>query len=183
MRRHPEDPGDLIDLELSRIQKLCLLRVDGDWRILHPFFENGYLPGILAATEGRLPAVPDLLRILQDARMLEDTGWCGTILKELTTVFLTGHRESDAVFRHRDRAVSDKAVKTKSRDLHHLVRSELYDRLFHSRRIGSLGPEILVVDVSVLIPVHRHAVWHQRIQCCDFTLAVPDHLDVCVPPQ
>ena len=115
--------------------------------------------------------------------MLEDTGRRCSVLKELRAVFLTGHREPDRVLCHRNRTVSDKAIETEPRDLHHLMGRELYDRLLHRRRIGSLGPEVLVIDVPVLIAVHGHAVWHQRIQRCDFSLAVSDDLHKAITPQ
>src|SRR5699024_7056714 len=43
VRRYPENSSNLINLKFSCFQKLCLLRGDGDWRILHPFLQNSNL--------------------------------------------------------------------------------------------------------------------------------------------
>ena len=60
---------------------------------------------------------------------------------------------------------------------------QLHDRLLHGRCIGSLGPEILIIDVSILIPVYGHAIWHQGIQGCDLSLSIPDNLHIGITPQ
>lgn len=41
----------------------------------------------------------------------------------------------------------------------------------------------MVVEPALGIPVHHHAVWHQRIEGDDLALAVADDLGVGVAPQ
>ena len=111
MGRHPEDPRDLINLELPRLQKLCLLRRNGNRRILHPLFQNRHLVCIPTSAKSRLPAFPHPARILDRPRMLQHSRRGSAVRKELTSVFLRGNRQADRILRHRDRRIPYQTVK------------------------------------------------------------------------
>ena len=44
VRRDPEDSSYLVDLKFARLEELCLLRRNGDRRVLHAFLQHGDLP-------------------------------------------------------------------------------------------------------------------------------------------
>ena len=52
----------------------------------------------------------------------------------------------------------------------------------HGRSVLGAGG-VLVVEPALGVPVHHHAVWHQRIEGDDLALAVADDLGVGVAPQ
>ena len=63
-----------------------------------------------------------------------------------------------------------------------IARSKDNRRAIHRRRIV-FGNLILIIKLTVFIPVHRHAVWHQRIEGNNLALAVTDDLRVGIAPQ
>ena len=135
MRRHPEYPGDLIDLELPCFQELGLLRRYGYRRIFHAFFQNGNLVRITASAESCLPALPDSCRIFDRTGMLQHTGRCRTVRKELAAVFFRSYRKPYGVLCHSNRRISHKPVKAKPRDMQHIRRMKDHKGLIIFRKL------------------------------------------------
>ena len=162
MRRHPENPGDLIQLELPRLQKLRLLRRDRDGRVLHPFLQHRHLVGVPASSEGPLPAFPHPTGILDRPRMLQHPGRRRAVGEKLRPVFLAGHGHADGILRHSDRRIAHQPVKSQTWDMQHFIRGQPDNGSLHGRRvIGIQG--VLVVQLPLVIPIHIHPVRHQGI--------------------
>ncbi len=102
MRRHSEDPGDLVDLELARLKELRLLRGYGNRRVLESLLKHRYLAAVLRTAELAHPRLAHPLRILDRAGVFENAGRSRAVGEELAAVLLRGDGESDGVFRHSD---------------------------------------------------------------------------------
>lgn len=98
MRRHPEDPANLIYLKFARFQKLCFIVRNGNRLEFHAFFQNGHTVGIGGAAVGAVPAVPDSLGILHRVRVSQDTRRAGTIGEELAVYSSDAMRRPMAFF-------------------------------------------------------------------------------------
>ena len=188
MRWHTEDPCNLIDLELPCLQELSLLRTDTDRRVLHALFQNGNLICIAASSEGRLPAFPHLARILNSPRMLQHTGRSRTVRKELAAILFGSDCQPYRILGHSDRTVSNQTVKSKTRNVQHIVRLKPYGSsnligAFPAVHIVRIINGVLVIKPSMLITSHLHPIRHQRIQRNNFTLAIADDLTVGVAPK
>ena len=118
--RHPEDPGDLVDLELARLQELRLLRGDGDGRVLHALLQDGDLVRVAAPGEALVPALAHALRVFDRPGVLQKASGRGTVREELSAVLLGGDGEADGVLRHRDRAVAHEAVEAEAGYVQHV---------------------------------------------------------------
>ena len=100
--RHPEDPCDLIDLELPCFQELRLLRRDGDGRVFQPLLKHSDFVAVCRAPELTHPGIPHPLRVLDGSRMLQHTAWLRAICKKFGAVFLCGNGKADGVLCHRN---------------------------------------------------------------------------------
>ena len=69
VRRHTENTGDLINLELSGFQKLCFVRRNGHGLESHALFQNGDAMAVLSR-KLRAPAFTQTFRIFHDAWVL-----------------------------------------------------------------------------------------------------------------
>ena len=159
MGRHPEDTGDLIDLELPRFQKLRLFRGDADGRVLHALFQHGNLIAVAAAAEGGLPAFPDTLRVFDGTRMLQDAARSCAVGKELCPVFLTGNRHADGVLCHSDGGIAHQPVKAKPWDVQHIEGAQVYGHALHGRRVIH-ADGVFVIKLSLAVTIHRHPIRH-----------------------
>ena len=180
--RHPENSSDLIDLEFSRFQKLRLLRRDADGRVLHALLQHGDLVAVGAAAEGGLPAFPHPLGVFDGAGMLQHTAGSCAVGEELSPVLLTGNRHANGVLGHGNGTVPHQPVKAQAGDVQYIRGRQVDGNALHGGRVFGAGG-ILVVEPPLGIPVHHHAVWHQRIEGDDLALAVADDLGVGVAPQ
>ena len=182
MRRHTEDPRDLIDLELPCFQKLRLFRGNGDRRIFHPLFEYGHLICVMAAAEGGLPALPHPGRVLNRAGMFQHTARLRAVGEELRPVFLAGYCHADGVLCHGDGRIPHQTVKAKAGDVQHL-RGRQDDRAALHRRRVIHADRIFIIELPFGIPLHAHPVRHQRVQPHDLAFPIADDLCVGVAPQ
>ena len=107
--------------------------------------------------------------------MLQHTGGSRAVGEELSTVFLGGDGKPDGVFRHCDRAVAHKAVKAEAGNMQHVGRPQDHGVAFHRRRFFG-GACVAVIELALVVAVHRHLVWHQRVERHHLILAVPDYL-------
>ena len=103
MRRNLKHPADFLHIEFSCGQKLRILRRQGDWLILHTFFEDCDAVCVPCAAVCLCPVVADLLRILQYARMLQHTGRLRSVFEEGAAVSLYCHDRTECIFHHRYR--------------------------------------------------------------------------------
>lgn len=151
--RHPENAGDLVDLKLSGLQKLRLIRGDGYGCVLHTFLKHSHFVGVAAARKAPCPAVPDLLRILYRARIFQDVAGCCLVGEELGAVFFRCDGQPDGVLRHGDGTVAHEPVNAQTGDMQHILRRKDDLRSFRYRRflIASL---IGVVQMPIHIPIH-----------------------------
>ena len=179
---HSENTGNLVDLELSRFQKLRLFWGDANRRIFHALLQNGYLIAVAAAAEGGLPAFPDTAGVFDGSRMLQHAAGCCAVSKELRTILLTGDCHADGVFRHRYGGIAHQTVKTQARNVQHIRRIQPHDCALDCGRIVRTD-RVFVVELAVPVTVHRHPVRHQRIEGNDLTFTVTDDLGVGVAPQ
>ena len=46
-----------------------------------------------------------------------------------------------------------------------------------------IGLRVFVIQSAILIPIHGHAIWHQRIQRNDLAFSISNDLGVGVPPE
>jgi PncC family amidohydrolase len=89
MGRHPEDTGDLVDLEFPCLQELRLFRGDADGLKLHAFLQHCHAMGVTAALVGAVPTVLDPLDVFDYTGMLQYSaesctgGLLGKILTDL----------------------------------------------------------------------------------------------------
>ena len=148
MWRHPENSSYLIYLKFSGLQKLSLIRADGNRRVFQALLQHCNLMGIGAATEGCVPAVPDSPWVLQGTRMLKDSGWICTVGEELGSIFLAGNRHTDGVLCHRNRGITYKTIKAQTGNMEDIARSKDNRRAIHCWRIV-FGNLILVIKATI----------------------------------
>ena len=182
MGRHPEDTGDLINLELPCLQKLRLFRGDANGRVFHALLQHGDLIAVAAAAEGGLPTLPDTLRVFDRPRMLQHAARSRAVGKELRPIFLTGNRHADGVLRHSDGGIAHQPVKAKPWDVQHIGRMQP-DKTAFDRRCVIHADGVFVIKLSLAVAIHCHPVRHQRIEGNNLALAVPDNLGIGVAPQ
>ena len=180
--RHSENSRDLIDLEFSRLQKLRLLRRDADGRVLHALLQHGDLVAVAAAAEGGLPALPHPLGVFYGAGMFQHTAGGRAIGEELSPVLLAGNRHTDGVLGHGNGTVSHQPIKAQTGDVQHIRGRQVDGNALHGGSILCAGG-VLVVEPTFGVPVHHHAVWHQRIESNHFTFSVADNLCISIAPQ
>ena len=132
--RYSEDSSYFINLKFSCFQKLCFIWGDGDRRVFHAFFQNSYLMRIVTR-EAFGPAFSDSFWIFYGTGILQNTSRCGTVCKELSTVFLCGDSKSDSVLGHSNRRVTDQTVKAEARNMENIGRFQDYGSIFHGRCI------------------------------------------------
>ena len=177
-----ENSSNLINLEFSCFEELRLLRRDADGRVFHAFFQHSDLIGIAAAAEGRLPALPHTLWVFDCAGMFQHAARSGTVGEELCTVLLTGDRHADGVLRHSDGTVTDQPVKAQAGDMQHIRGVKRHGEVLILD--GFIRPSVIgVVQPPALVSVHRHLVWHKRVQSHDLILTVADDLRIGVAPE
>ena len=170
MGRHSENSSDLIYLKFPCLQKLCFVRRNGNRSIFHALFQDGNLVAVGRTAEGRVPGVTHPCRVFQCSRMLQHTTWCCSVGVELTAVLLRCDCQADGILRHRNGAVTNKPVKTQSRNMKHIGRVKDDRPGFHRWSI-IVGLRVFVIQMSVLVPIHCHAVRHQGIERNDLALA------------
>ena len=183
VRRDAEYPGNLVNLEFARFQKLGLLGIDGDGLIRHAFFEDGDLVGVLRALIDCVPGIADALGIFHDARMLQDASRLRAVLVEGRAVFVAGEAQANGLFRHGDRAVTHEAVKAEAGDMKNILRQKQHRGLFPQGIHIRIRAGVFVIDAPTGIPIHGHPIRHERIEGHDFSTAIPDDLRVSVSPQ
>ena len=132
--------------------------------------------------EGFIPTVTHLRRVFQCSRMLQYTAWCSTVCIKLTAVFFSGNGKTDSILRHCNRTVSHKTVKSKTWDMKYVCRFQTNRSALCGLCLISRGL-IFIVKLTFIISVHRHAVWHKRIQSHNLTLSVSDNLCIGIAPQ
>ena len=102
--------------------------------------------------------------------------------EELSPVLLAGTRHTDGVIGHGNGTVSHQPIKAQTGDVQHIRGRQVDGNALHGGSILCAGG-VLVVEPTFGVPVHHHAVWHQRIESNDLALAVADDLGVGVAPQ
>ena len=73
MRRHTVEPSNLVDLKLSRLKELRFFGRDGNLLILDALFQHSDSARVHRTAVNGVPAFPQLRRVFQYARMLQDT--------------------------------------------------------------------------------------------------------------
>ena len=139
--------------------------------------------GVFAALINGVPGIAHTLRVFHHARMLQHAARLRAILIEGCAVFVAGEAHADGLLRHGDGTVADKAVKAQTGNMKNVLRRKdhrgLPAQAFHVRiRAG-----VFVIDVSAGIPIHSHAVGHQRIQRNDLAALIAHDLRVAVAPE
>ena len=183
MGRHPEYPGDLVQLELPRLQELRLIRRYPDGLVFKPLLQYRDLVGIDAPPEQLVPALPHLIRVLQYPRMLQYPAGRGIIGKELRPVFLRGDPQPHRVLRHGDGRVPHDPVIPKAGDMQHLIRRQVHLPVLPRLRRIVRATGIKIVEIPPAVPVNRHLGGHQWVQPHHLAPAVSYNLRIGVPIQ
>ena len=115
--------------------------------------------------------------------MLQHAARLRAVLIKGRAVFVAGEAHADGLLRHGDGTVADKAVKAQTGNMKNVLRRKdhrgLSAQAFHVRiRAG-----VFVIDVSAGIPIHSHAVGHQRIQRNDLAALIAHDLRIAVAPE
>ena len=139
--------------------------------------------GIFAALINGVPGIAHALWVFHHAWMLQHAARLRAVLIKGRAVFVAGEAHADGLLCHGDGAVSDEAVKAQTGNMKNVLRRKNHRGLpaqtFHVRiRAG-----VFVIDVSAGIPIHSHAVGHQRIQRNDLAALIAHDLGVAVAPQ
>ena len=113
---------------------------------------------------------------------VQDTTWRSTVRIELGAILFCSNCKTYGVLCHRDRGVSNQSVKSKAWNMENIGRLEPYRSTLSGPCFIGRGL-VLVVELSLLIAVNHHAVWHERIQRHHFTLSVSNNLCVSVAPE
>ncbi len=115
--------------------------------------------------------------------MLQHTAGIRTVGKEARTVLLAGKRHAHGIFCHCNRGVPDQAVKTKSRNMKHILRPQfdIPRILEHGILVGI--PRIHVINPTTVIPVHIHLVGEKRIQPKHPSASIPHDLRIGISPN
>ncbi|MPN00396.1 hypothetical protein SDC9_147590 [bioreactor metagenome] len=182
MRRNAEDTRNLIDLELTRFQKLRLFRRNPDGCILHALFENRDLVRVRAALICRVPAFLDAQRVFDRAGMFQHACRSRAVGEELRAVLFGSDRQADRVLRHGNRAVADQAVEPEPGDVQYVRR-----RKGHLTRFPECGrvlrPALIQIKKpAVLITVDCHFARHEWVERDHLASGVSDDLCVGVAP-
>ena len=128
------------------------------------------------------PVLPDTLRVLQHARMLQHAGWLSAIFEEGAAVFLDGDRGAERVFHHGDRREAHQPVEAKPRYMEDLVAPEQDILVLIAGDFVGIGM-VDVIDLALLVPVHFHILRQQRIQAKDRVFPVSDDLRISIAVQ
>ena len=181
MGRHPENAGNLIDLEFPRFQKLRLLRGNADGLIFQALLQNCDLMGICTAAKELVPAFPHFIRVFQYAGMFQHTAGGSIVGEKLRTVFLAGNRHSHRVLCHGDGRIAHDPVIAEAGNMKHLLRRQINLPVFIIHRGIVRATGIEVINLSLAVPVNGHLGGHQRIEADHLALAIADDLRVSVP--
>ena len=182
MWRYTEDPADLLHAEFAGGKKLAVLRRKADRFVGHAFFEKCDLVSVIRTAICVHPVVTDLLRILQNTRMLQHTERLPVVFEEGTAVFLHGNGRAQRVLHHGDGRKSDKAVKPKARDMQDFIPPEDDVFIRFPRDFIRIGV-VDVIQFSLLRPVDLHVFREKRIQAKDTVFTIPHYLRIGVAPQ
>ena len=116
--------------------------------------------------------------------MLKHTAWTRTVLEECCTVFLRGKRNPDGILRHSDGTVANQTVKSKSRNMQHILTPQANLPLVRKIRILLRASRVGVVEFSrAAVATDLHLVREQRIETKDTPPAIPQNLCIRIPPQ
>ena len=114
--------------------------------------------------------------------MLQHATRSRAVGEKLGSVLLAGDGHADGILGHGNGTVANQAIKAKTGDVQHIGGAKIrYSTLHGGRIIGAGG--VFVVQLAPPIPIHCHAVWHQRIEGNDLAFSVADHLGIGVPPE
>ena len=72
--------------------------------------------------EAFFPAFSDSFWIFYGTGILQNISWCGTVCKELSTVFFCGDSKSDSVLGHSDGRVTYQTIKAETRNMEYIRR-------------------------------------------------------------
>ena len=172
VRRYAINAADLRYLKFAGFQKLSFAVWYGDGRIAHVLFQHGHLAGVDGAAVGRVPALPQLLRILYRIGMSQDTAGSCAVGEELAAVFLGGKAETDGVLFQRNGAVAHDSVEAQSGNVQHVLRAQAHHL--------ALAGGVVVDELSTVVPVHLHLIRQQRIQPQNVAAPVAQDLAVGV---
>ena len=136
----------------------------------------------IAAGETLVPAFADGIWILDGARKFQQTSGSSSICEKLSAVFLCGDGKADGILSHGNRRVANQSIKSEAWYMKYIGWPERHRSSFHGLSIRLLHL-ILIVEVSVLIPIHGHAVRHQWIESDDLTFTVADNLRIGIAVQ
>ena len=136
----------------------------------------------IAAGETIVPAFADSIWILDGARKFQQTSGSSSICEKLSAVFLCGDGKADGILSHGNRRVTNQSIKAEAWYMKYIGWPERHRSSFHGLCIRLLHL-ILIVEVSVLITIHGHAVRHQRIEPDDLTFTVANNLRIGIAIQ
>ena len=103
MRWNLKHSANFLHVKFSCGKELRILRRQRYRLILHSFFEDCDAVCVPCAAVCLCPVVADLLRILQHARMFENSGRLRSVFEEGAAVSLYCHDRTECIFHHRYR--------------------------------------------------------------------------------
>ena len=182
MGRDPEDAADFLHAEFTGRKELAVLRGKGDRFIRHALFQDSHLVRVPGAAIGVHPVIPYLLRIFQDAGVLQNPGRLRSVFEEGTSVFLDSKRRAEGVLHHGNGRETDQPIEAKPWDMQNLIPLEndvLIMLTWHLVCVGVVG----IKQVAVFRPVDLHIFREQWIKPQNSVFAITDDLCVGVSPK
>ena len=181
--RYAENARDFVDLEFAGFEELRLLRRNGDGLVAHSLFEDGDTVGVFAALINGVPGIAHALGVFHHARMLQHAARLRAVLIKGRAVFVAGEAHADGLLRHGDGTVADKAVKAQTGNMKNVLRRKDHRGLSAQTLHVRIRAGVFVIDVSAGIPIHSHAIGHQRIQRNDLAALIAHDLRIAVAPE
>ena len=114
--------------------------------------------------------------------MFQPAAGIRSIGKETGAVLLTGKRHAHGIFCHSNRRVPDQPVKTKPRNMKHILRPQLDIPIVLEPGVLVGIPRIHIINPPPVIPVHIHLVREKRIQPKHPAASISHNLRVGIPP-
>ena len=175
--------GNLIQLELPSFEELTILWRETHLLILHALFKHDHLMGILTSLIDRIPRVPHLAGVFENTGMLQNAARSGSVGEEAGSVLLTGDSDAYCVFHHGNGAVSNQAIKAKSRDVKHILWCKSNLPVLLHVGIEVAVPCVEIDQLTIAHPLHTHFIWEQRVKGSNTPSTITYDLCIGIAPE